>query len=43
MSQSDISLAIKRFGISNGVRYLRNNGVPFEQAYFAVFGRYPNR
>lgn len=43
MSQEDISRAVNRFGIYSGVRYLRNKGVPFEQAYFAVFGRKPTR
>jgi len=32
---------IKQIGTWTGVRYLRNRGIPFEQAYFVIFGRAP--
>lgn len=35
--------AIRRYGLSNGVRHLRNKGVSFERAYFAAFDRFPVR
>lgn len=35
--------AIHRYGLSNGTRFLRNRGVPFDKAYFAAFGKYPVR
>jgi len=41
MSQRDMTQAIKRYGPWAGVRYLRNQEVPFEQTYMAVFGRPP--
>lgn len=35
--------AIHRYGLYCGVRYLKNQGVAFERAYFAAFDRYPVR
>lgn len=43
MSQFDMKQAIKRYGPWSGVRHLRNRGVPFEDAYKALFGRAPSR
>lgn len=41
MSIFDMQGAIKRFGPYAGVRHLRNRGVPFEAAHFALFGCMP--
>lgn len=41
MSQQDMSSAIRKFGVWAGVRHLKNRGVPFDDAYRAVFGRNP--
>lgn len=44
MSAQDVSFyrkKLKQFGAWVGVRYLRNRGIPFEQAYFIVFNRPP--
>lgn len=32
---------VRRYGFWIGVRAARNRGVPFEEAYYAVFGRTP--
>lgn len=44
MSAKDLDFyrkKIKQFGRWAGVRYLRNRGIRFEQAYFIIFGRMP--
>ena len=33
----------RRMGRWMAPRYLRNRGVPFEQAYFVIFGQPPRR
>lgn len=43
MSKNDMTVSIQRYGLSNGVRHLRNIGVPFEAAYIAAFGCAPRR
>lgn|GEM_PF-3243902 len=46
MSAKDLAFyrsKIKQFGTWAGVRYLRNRGIPFEQAYFILFGRAPRQ
>lgn len=34
---------IKRMGPWAGVRWMRNQHLPFESAYFVMFGRFPTR
>lgn len=34
---------IRQFGLYCGVRHMRNKGVAFNHAYYAVFGRQPTR
>lgn len=41
MSKEDMSVVIRKYGAWSGVRHLRNRGVPFDDAYRAVFGRNP--
>lgn len=41
MSSNDMSSAIQKFGLYAGVRFLKNRGVPFADAYRAVFGKNP--
>jgi hypothetical protein len=41
MSKQAINTAIRKYGNYAGVRFLRNNGVRFEDAYMAVFNREP--
>lgn len=43
MSAQAINKAIHMYGPYAGVRHLRNKGVPFEDAYRAVFNRDPWR
>lgn len=41
MTIFDMKGIIRRFGRYCGVRHLRNRGIPFRVAYYAVFGREP--
>lgn len=44
MSYQDIEFyraKLKRIGFWIGLRYMRNRGVTFEQAYYIVFGKFP--
>lgn len=33
--------ALNNYGKWAGIRYLRNQGVPFDEAYYALFDRLP--
>lgn len=41
MSIEQMKKKIHGIGRYVGVRYLRNQGVPFETAYFVIFNRHP--
>ena len=44
MSTKDVSSyrkIVKMIGVWTGARFLRNKGVPFEEAYEIIFGRKP--
>lgn len=41
MSMFDMKRALRRYGNWAGVRHLRNRGVPFDDAYQAIFDRPP--
>jgi hypothetical protein len=46
MAQHDIEFyrkKLRQYGMWNGLRYLRNLGVTFEQAYFIAFDCQPVR
>lgn len=43
MSLFAMKFIIKQNGLSNGARCLREQGIPFEVAYFAIFGRNPEQ
>lgn len=34
---------VKQYGMWAGVRYMRNQGIAFEYAYFVMFNRFPVR
>jgi hypothetical protein len=43
MRLSDYRKKIKQIGNWSGVRWLRNQNIPFEVAYYIMFNRLPRR